>query len=239
MTLSRKFDKRFFLLALGLFLAVILIYANHFHNDFQFDDSHTIVDNIHIRNVRNIPHFFTNGSMMSALPVNAAYRPVFTASVAMDYWMAGGLKPFVFHLSNFFWFLVQGILMFFMYKKILDRTCEHALNRYVALFAALWYLLHPVNAETINYISARSDSYSTLGVIAGFILYQYCPRGRKFLIYLVPVVIGSLTKPIALVFAPLLFIYILLFENRADSQVGDSNKKKFTVFFAFRQAFLR
>jgi tetratricopeptide (TPR) repeat protein len=239
MTLSSKRDKKFLLLILGVFLGVVLTYANHFHNDFQFDDFHTVVDNVYIRNIRNIPHFFMNGSMMSSLPVNAAYRPVFSSSVTMDYWIAGGLNPFIFHLSNFFWFLLQGILMFFMYKKIFDLTSEHGWNRYVALWVVAWYLMHPVNAETINYISARSDLYSTLGVIAGFVLYQYFPKGRRFLLYLIPVIIGGLAKPTALVFAPLLFIYVFLFETRSGIAITNTVNKKRPLFSAISQAALR
>jgi len=38
-----------------LVLFIILTYANHFHNSFHFDDSHTIQNNIFIRDLKNIP----------------------------------------------------------------------------------------------------------------------------------------------------------------------------------------
>lgn len=49
----------FYRLACGLaLLAFAGAYANHFHNSFHFDDSHTILNNVYIRNFSNIPLFF-------------------------------------------------------------------------------------------------------------------------------------------------------------------------------------
>ena len=78
-------DRRDLLLCLGLVLVVLTAYANHFQNDFHFDDSHTIVRNLNIRDLRNIPHFFTDGSMFSVNPLNATYRPMTSVSLAIDY----------------------------------------------------------------------------------------------------------------------------------------------------------
>ena len=48
-------------LAGAFFLAVLLAtYSNHFHNGFYFDDTHTIVNNQYIRDLGNIPLFFTD-----------------------------------------------------------------------------------------------------------------------------------------------------------------------------------
>ena len=76
-----------------------------------------------------------------------------------------------------------------------------------------FYGLHAANAETINYISARSDSFSTLCIIAGLVLYQVAVT-RRYHVYLAPVVIGVLTKQSGAMFAPLLLLYIALFEER-------------------------
>jgi len=74
--------------------------------------------------------------------------------------------------------------------------------------------LHPANADTVNYICARSDVISTLGVLAGFAIYLFLPRWRPSFLYLLPVAVGILAKPIGAVFAPLFAIYLLLFEER-------------------------
>lgn len=203
-----------YLLTALLLTAVIVTYSNHFDNPFHFDDSHTIVNNAFIRNIRNIPLFFLDSTTSSSLPTNQAYRPIVTATTAIDYWLGNGLKPFYFHLSTFILFLIQGMLMYFFYLKIFDLSWEHDWNPFIALFSTAWYLLHPANAETINYVLARSDSISTLFVVLAFVLYLYSPVSRKYYLYLIPVALGGLTKPTAAMFGTLLLAYILLFEEK-------------------------
>lgn len=200
-----------------LFAAVTLVYSNHFHNALHFDDTHTIQNNAYIRDIKNIPLFFKDASTISSLPSNQAYRPLLTTSLAIDYWMGGGLTDtFYFHLTSFTFFLLQGVLMFFLFRIILRHVSTNTDVDWIALFAVAWYLLHPACAETVNYIIQRGDSLSTFFVVFGLTMYAASPVSRKYYLYLLPVVLGILTKPAALMFAPILFCYIALFENDAD-----------------------
>ena len=82
--------KKTALLPLCAFLALItLTYANHFGNSFHFDDSHTVQENPYIRDLRNIPRIFTDADTFSTLPANRTWRPIVTASLAVDYWLGG------------------------------------------------------------------------------------------------------------------------------------------------------
>ena len=83
-TSSRTIQLRFLILAFILLIGTLIAYSNHFRNGFHFDDSHVIVDNVHIRNVRNIPLFFKDGTTFSSLPSNQSYRPVVSATLAID-----------------------------------------------------------------------------------------------------------------------------------------------------------
>lgn len=199
-----------------LLMAVILTYANHFHNGFHFDDSHSVVDNIYIRDMKNWKRFFTDATTFSSMPTNQSYRPLLTLTFALDYWLGGKLEPFYFHLSNFLFYVLQLILMYFLFLKIFNLAYEHKWNTWLTLFAVGWYGLHTAHAETINYISARSDSLSTLFVIMAFILYIFSPLATQWYLYLIPMILGTLVKPTALMFAPLLFLYILFFEQEAS-----------------------
>lgn len=191
---------------------VTLTYSNHFQNSFHFDDSHTIENNLFIQDIKNIPLFFKDGTTFSSLPQNQSYRPVVSTSLALDYRMGRGYDLFYFHLSTFILFLLQGILMFFFIFKIFDVSYKNTWNFYFAAFATALYLLHPANAETVNYIIARSDLQSTFFLILGLVLYVFSTFCKKTYIYLIPVAIGVLAKPSAVMFAPLLFFYIVLFE---------------------------
>jgi tetratricopeptide (TPR) repeat protein len=217
----------------GLFGATLLTtYWNHFHNSFHFDDFHTITQNPAIRSLANVPRFFTDSRTFSVLPANRTYRPIVSASLALDYRFGGGLDPLWFHISTFSWYAVQLALMYLLFVRIMDLSRPGPGNSAIALMATAWYGLHPANAETINYVIQRGDLYSTLGVVAGLVLYSYWRDGRKWGVYLLPVALGALAKPAALVFAPLLFVYIVLFEsetwlnrNGRAEPVGPENSK--------------
>ena len=209
-------DKRFIAVVGFLFAAVLGAYSNHFRNGFHFDDFHTITDNPYVHDLRNIPRFFTDARTFSTLPDHQAYRPLVSASLAVDYWLAKGANPFWFHVSTFVWYLLQLVLMYFLYAAIMDTAAPHTSNRWFALFGVAIYGLHPVSAETINYIIQRGDIYSTLGVIAGLVLFMQFPVWRRTGLYLVPVVLAILSKPPAVAFVGLQFAYIWLFEENGN-----------------------
>ena len=192
---------------------VTLAYANHFHNDFHFDDFHTIATNPYIRDLRNIPLIFEDADTFSTLPANRGWRPLVTTSLAVDYFFAKGLRPVYFQVSDFFWFLVQLGLMFALFRHLLDFARPGPANRWIALFATALYGVHPAIAETVNYIIQRGDIYSTLAVVAGLLIYIRWPHRRHQGLYLIPVALGLLSKPPALVFPAILFTYLLLFED--------------------------
>lgn len=114
--------------------------------------------------------------------------------------------------------------MYFLFLKIFNTALQHKFNKFLALFAVGWYALHTANAETINYISARSDSLSTLCVIAAFIIYIYAQRWGKYF-FLIPFMLGILIKPTAVMFAPLLLLYVFLLEKEGSVRVIFDGKK--------------
>ena len=208
------------LLVCLLWAAVLLVYSGHLHNGFHFDDYHTVVHNPYIRDIRNIPKFFTDARTFSIDPVNRSYRPVVSATLALDYWFGHGLDPFYFHIGTFCLFLLQLVLMFLLFWWIFDIARPDPRNRLVALLAAAWYGLHPAAAETVNYIIQRGDLYSTLAVVAGVLLYAWGGRSRRSGLYLLPVAAGILSKAPTLIFPAILFLYIYLFETEGGARAA-------------------
>jgi hypothetical protein len=120
-------------------VAVVVTYSNHFGNEFHFDDSHTIQNNLYIRDLRNIPLFFRSPTTFSTLPTNQSYRPLLTATLALDYTIGGGLNPTAFHVTSFVLFVAQLVAMLCLFRLLMDRALPHAWNRWIALFATSWY----------------------------------------------------------------------------------------------------
>ncbi|MHA7059940.1 tetratricopeptide repeat protein [Aquimarina sp. M1] len=196
-----------------ILVLTVLVYLNHFDNPFFFDDTHTISNNESIRSLDNWTTFFTDADTFSSLPANRSYRPMVTLKNAIDYKIGGGLDAKIFHYHIFFWFLLLIVLVFILSKRLYQLS--QPTNSYItiiALFSAVWFALHTANAETINYICARSDSFSTLCIVGSLLLYRN-PIGKKFYLYLITAIIGIWTKQTGVMFLPILFIYILLFEE--------------------------
>lgn len=201
-------------------MAVCITYANSFQNSFHFDDFHTVVDNPAIRSLHNVPHFFTNAKTFSILPANQTYRPIVSTTLAFDYWIGHGLHPFFFHIGTFLVYLLQLAAMALLFRAVLQRTCPERNHLLIAIFAATWYGLHPAMAETVNYIIQRGDVYAACGVVCALALYSEFPQWRHTGVYLLPFVLGLLSKPPAIVFSALLFAYLAMFEAPSEKRYG-------------------
>ncbi|MDP2957669.1 MAG: tetratricopeptide repeat protein [Longimicrobiales bacterium] len=213
-TSVRSPGRKSFATAAVLGMTVVLgAYANYFANGFHFDDSHVIEENLYVRSLGNAGRFFTDATTFSAAPANQTYRPLLSLSYALDYRIGGGLDPVAFHVTQLFLHLLVGAGLVLLFSRIMDSVEPRPGNRYLALFAGVFFCVHTANTEAVNYLSSRSDVLSTLGIVGAFVTYLYIPRSRRFHLYLIPMFLGAMAKPPAVMFAPLFFTYLLLFEE--------------------------
>ena len=189
-------------------------YSNSFDNEFHFDDSHVIQTNLYIRNLGNVPLFFRDATTFSSLPANAGYRPLVSTTLALDYWMGGGLNTRAFHTSQLVMLAALGVMLFFVVLCVLNAAHAPPWGRWAALATATLFCMHTTNTETINLIHVRSELLSLMGIAGSFLLYIYRPGSRRWHLYLIPMVIGAFAKTPAVMFAPLLLVYRVLFEER-------------------------
>ncbi len=224
----------FYVLSLLLVGLVCFAYWNHFHNPFHFDDEHTIVTNYWIRDIKNIPHFFTDATTFSSLPANQAWRPGISTLDAIDCWIGGKGEPmpFYYHVHIFIDFLILGIFMYLFVAKVYDFAFKNELNPYIALLTTAVFMLHTGNAETINYIISRSDSDSTLMILITLCVFVYYPNLRKYLLYLIPMFIGFMIKEPTVMVGPIAFLFIFLFEENMSLKQSFDIKKDLKILLA-------
>ena len=194
---SGKFRLAQLLCCLGLVFAV---YSNCLQNGFYLDDYNYIVQNANIQDLHGIARMFRSAAANSTQEEQAVYRPLFPATFAVDYWWAGGMNPAGMHLSQLLYFLLLNLGILQLLRGLLalamgasDRT------EWIALFAALLYGLHPANSELVNYLSARSELLSAIGAVWALVIYLFQPRLRPWGLWILPMLIGALAKPVALV----------------------------------------
>ena len=198
------------LLTILVLSAIFYAYSNHFNNSFQFDDAHTIEENNAIKSL-DIKSYFTDGRTFSALPLNQSYRPLTTLENAIDYAIVGKLDPKPFHVHIFITFLLICLLIYVLVKQLIGKQ-----NSIYAIICMAMFGLLCANAETVNYIIQRAEITSSIAIVLGLIFYIKGGLFRKFHLYLLFPFIGFFAKEMAFVFAPLLFLYILIFEENAD-----------------------
>lgn len=201
--------------AAGLIAVAVIVgaYSNHFDNGFHFDDEHVIVRNLAIRSLHDWPRFFTDPSTFTSRPENATYRPLLTLSYAVDHALGEGLAPRSFRRTQLGLLLVCWLLLLPLYHSLAARA-ELGRPWIPALCAATLFCVHTANTQTVNYLSSRSSLLSTVGLVGGLVFWSRAPRLRRYGLYLLPVLLGALAKPLAVLFAPLLTGWVALVEGR-------------------------
>jgi tetratricopeptide (TPR) repeat protein len=162
-----------------LLLASSVVWSNHVRAGFHADDLHIVVKNRAIRSLNNVPRFFVQPRAFSSEPEFADYKPLLLtdlaldaaiSSAAVDPALASALQPLIFQLDTLIWFAALAASLYLLFTLVPGTSHE------VALGACALVLLHPVAAETVNYISQRGQIMSALGVTLALALWIVWPR---------------------------------------------------------------
>jgi hypothetical protein len=141
-------------LLLSVGIITCLVYANAFSGDFQYDDFSTILMNPHLESwdtfVGHIDHMV---------------RPALYATFLADQSLYGA-SPTAYHLLNLLLHLGSGLLV---YRILARAVTEEA--RYVPFWTALLFLIHPIQTETVTYISGRASGLMAFWYLLALFLY--------------------------------------------------------------------
>ena len=135
--------------------AVLAAYANTFGVPLLLDDEITVANNPSIHDLRNI------GRVLSPDIFTTASRPLLNLTFAINYaWT--GQKVWSYHVVNLAVHVLAGLVLFGIVRRTLlapslrERWGAGALPL-GALIAAVWSL-HPVQTESVTYLSQRAES---------------------------------------------------------------------------------
>lgn len=152
-----------------LALFAIAIYSNSLRNGFVYDDSFTIVENLLIKDFKNLPLLFSPDYF--SLSGEMSYRPVVTFSYSCDYAIFK-LNPYGYHLTNALLHSANGVMLYILVTQLFllssgSKTAvsinkgghDYSTNLpgYAPLLVSLIYIAHPVLTEAVNGISFRED----------------------------------------------------------------------------------
>ncbi|MDD5005118.1 MAG: tetratricopeptide repeat protein [Candidatus Omnitrophica bacterium] len=210
-----------------IILVVFVAYFNSRSNAFVGDDNYVVVRNSFISSWKNFPSLFTKNYLSDPDTIifdsyhrtdygssEITYRPVVTLSYMVDYALWRLYSP-GFHLTSILLHTLNAILLYLFVLTILK-------NHSLALFSSLFFAVHPINTEAVNYISAREELLVVFFLLSAFMLYVYHKRydgPKRIICYLgscFSFCLALFSKEMAITFPILIMLYDFYFEFNAS-----------------------
>lgn len=188
-----------------IFIIAFLIYLPTIKSGFVYcDDDIVILDNYNkIKTFSNLFSAFTHDAYFSnSYPY---YRPLLTTTLILDAQL-GGKEPGIYHFSNLLIHCLTCLSLFWLLTLL-------GFNKTKSLFGALLFSVHPLIANAVLFIAARTDQLGTLFALLSFafiILYFRENKRYQFACHLVFFAGALYSKESALFLPPLYLFYFLL-----------------------------
>ena len=193
-----------------IFLVIGLsIYGISLANPFIADDIPQILNNPLVHDLQYIPAIFSSStffSIQSGGSTGIYYRPLMMAIFNLFYAFFGA-SPFSFHLFQVSLHIANTIFIFLLLKKFLAPT--------LALILAVIFLIHPLNAESVIYISNLQEVlYTFFGLTALYILQFKKFEFRNQLTITLLLFLSLLSKETGLLFSGIAVLWSWIFARK-------------------------
>lgn len=171
-----------------------LLYANTLFHDFTQDDAIVIYDNMYtqqgISGISGLLKYdtffgFFKEEGKEKLVSGGRYRPFTPIMFAIENQIFGSLRkdavgnpikdakgntileypPFVGHFFNIIWYIISGILMYLVLRRLLQDKGE-SLAILVSFTATLIFMAHPIHTEAVANIKGRDEIMALVGSLA-------------------------------------------------------------------------
>ena len=181
-------------------MAGIIVFFPMLLNDFVWDDVVQIVQNGDIYSIKNIPGLFSTGNL------GIFYRPVFYSTLAVLYSLSK-LETFLYHFFQLSIHISNAVLVFLLFKRFIEKR--------LAFLLSLLFLIHPINAEAVVFISAVSDTlFVFLGLLALQLLMKKQDSLRTGITASIFLLLSLLTKEGGFLFIAIIFLYRLILRRQ-------------------------
>jgi len=137
-------------------LAGVLVYGNGLSGPLLFDDETSILNNTSIRQLTPL-----SGPLSPPRDTPVAGRPAVNLTFALNY-AIGGLDVTGYHVTNVVVHLLGALVLYGIVRRALrtgrvPSELKHDAD-YVALAAAVLWVVHPLNSESVSYLTERTES---------------------------------------------------------------------------------
>lgn len=190
---------------------VIIAYGSSFHAPWVFDD---------VPALARVGEAVEGGRIWDALwsandaGETTSGRPLLFLSLVANY-LVSGRDVFGYHLTNLAIHLGAGALLFDVVRRTIGRISSSAATTGIALAVSAWWLLHPLQTQSVTYTIQRAESLGALfylGTIAAFVRAQTSPRpGRWLAVSVLSCLLGVATKETVATAPLIVLVYDRLF----------------------------
>lgn len=205
---------------LGLILTIcILCYNNSLSNTFSnLDDQVQVTENPDIRDLdfKSIADIFSSSYV-------GMYQPITTFCYAVIY-NSWKLTPFAYHAFSLLLHLFNCILVFALLRKFVE-------NPIVVLFLTAVFALHPMQVESVAWISATSNllfSFFFFLALIFYIIFQNSKKNWYYFFSLLFFIFSCFSKVTAVTF-PLVLLLVDWFKNKEIKISSQWNKIPFFI----------
>ena len=193
-------------------LLTVLAYFPTFTGDFILDDNPLVKDNLYIRTFHSIHSYLIqeDGVLIKeeGTEHTGYYRPLINLLYCIDYKIWGQKAP-GFRFTNLILHLAS---CFVIYRFLLLL----ANSRDAAFWSTLIFALHPINTESVSWITSRNNILVTLFSVSSFYFYVNAMKKRDYVLMAISVILfaGAIfSKEFGLLLVPILFFYWRLFSS--------------------------
>ena len=191
-------------------LFVIISYIPSFTGEFIMDDIPLVEKNSYLKEWHSIGSYLTqeDGYNKDSGGHTGYYRPLINLSYTLDYKIWGMFAP-GFRITNLILHLLACFSLFVFYKLILHK-------KNIALMLVLIFSLHPVNTETVSWITSRNNILVTLFGILSLFNYIKAYKNGKYYSYILSIIFFTLSifsKEFGLMLLPIFFLYQRIFKD--------------------------
>ncbi|GMU32969.1 MAG: tetratricopeptide repeat protein [Planctomycetia bacterium] len=173
----------------------------------RLDDYQYVIDNPLVRTPswEGVRRFFVE--VMNPSTVAGYYQPLTMLSLCGDAMLSGAdadrIEPFIFHLTNVALHAVTAVLVMFLLRSVTG-------DLKFSMLGALLFAVHPIQVESVAWISQRKTVLATPLAIGSVIAYLQWGRTRKLGALAVSIalyVLANLAKP-TVVLLPLILPFL-------------------------------
>ncbi|PIZ88773.1 MAG: hypothetical protein COX90_02795 [Candidatus Nealsonbacteria bacterium CG_4_10_14_0_2_um_filter_38_17] len=151
--------------AIVFFLLVALFYGNTLWNGFVHDDIGQIVQNEYVHSLKYLPKVITGCTweyIFQGCRDSNYYRPFHSLSYLLTWQFSH--QPWFFHLVHLVYLFVAVYLLFILTKKLTK-------NFFLAFLTALFFLIHPINSEMVNWVATTPEVLAAVFILSSTIFF--------------------------------------------------------------------